>query len=302
MDTFEMMRIFAAVARDNSFTQAGQRLGISTKLVSKYVARLEDRLGAQLFNRTTRSVSLTELGVAYLERCEAILDQMRELDDLVQARQTHLTGPIHVAAPTGFGATWLSDALIPFLAENDEVNVELHLSDVRVALVEEGFDLAVRIGPLRDSTLIARKLADMPLITCAAPSYLATNGSPGDPAALATHTCIIDSNISEATSWHFTKGDRSIDVKVSGQFRANAPSAITRLALGGIGIARIPLYQAQAALSDGRLVQLFPDFQTELFGVHALYPPNRHLTARVRALIDHLVTTFSGAFVLPEIK
>ncbi len=302
MDTFEMMRTFAAVARDGSFTQAGQRLGISTKLASKYVAKLEDQLGAQLFNRTTRSVALTELGAAYLERCQAILDQMSELDDLVQARQTHLSGPIQVAAPTGFGATWLSDALIPFLAEHDGVNVELHLSDARVALVEEGFDLAVRIGPLRDSTLIARKLAEMPLITCAAPSYLAANGTPGDPSALATHACIIDTNLSEATTWYFTKDGKNTAVKVAGRFRANAPSAVARLALGGIGIARIPLYQAQSAIADERLIHLFPNFQTELFGVHALYPPNRHLTARVRALIDHLVKTFSGAFVLPDVN
>ncbi len=292
MDKIETMRAFMAVAQEGSFTGAARRLGLSTKLVSKYVARLEDRLSTQFFNRTTRSVALTEVGTAYLERCRPIVEQIDELEALVQERQSSLTGSIRITAPTGFGSINLTQALVPFLQAHLQVEIDLKLTDHRVALVEEGFDLAVRVGRLRDSTLIARKLADMPLIVCAAPAYLAAHGKPGDPKALATHHCLIDENHTDATSWQFRTGARDFVVKVAGRVHANSPAAIANMALGGLGVARCPRYVVAQALDDGRLEQLFAEYQTEGFGLYALYPPNRHLTARVRALIDHLVVYF----------
>ncbi|WP_300013522.1 LysR family transcriptional regulator [uncultured Roseobacter sp.] len=292
MDTIDTMRSFLAVAQEGSFTAAGKRLGLSTKLVSKYVAQLEGRLSTQLFNRTTRSVALTDVGIAYLERCRPIVEQIDELDDLVQERQSALAGPIRLTAPTGFGSTNLTQALAPFMKAHPDVDIDLRLSDARVALVEEGFDLAVRIGVLRDSTLIARKLADMPLIVCASPAYLAANGHPGDPMALATHSCLIDENPADATAWWFRTGARDFVVKTAGAFHANAPAAIANMAIAGLGIARCPQYAIARSLADGSLEQLFPEYETEIFGLYALYPPNRHLTARVRALIDHLASHF----------
>ncbi|MGI9382242.1 MAG: LysR family transcriptional regulator [Methyloligellaceae bacterium] len=293
MDTIEAMRAFAAVAQEKSFTSAARRLGVSTKLVSKYVARLETRLSTQLFNRTTRSVALTDVGTAYLERCRPILDQFDELEELVQERQTALAGPVRMTAPTSFGSNRLVQALRPFMAANPAVEIDLRLSDSRVALVEEGFDIAIRIGALRDSTLIAKKLADMPLIICAAPAYLAAYGQPGDPRALATHNCLIDENLSEAAAWRFSSDSWEGTVRVSGTFHANSPGAIAQMAIGGLGIARCPRYVVEPALQDGRLKRLFAEFKTTDFGLYALYPPNRHLTARVRALIDHLAHHFA---------
>ncbi len=290
MDTFEIMRTFVAVAQEGSFTAAGHRLGISTKLTSKYVARLEARLSSQLFNRTTRSVTLTDVGLAYLERCRVILDQMDELDSLVQERQTALAGPIRITAPTTFGSTKLAEALIPFMAAHKEVEIDLRLSDRRIALVEEGFDLAIRVGALRDSTLIAKKLSAMPLIVCAAPAYLHEHGRPSDPKALATHNCLIDENPSDPTVWRFRSNGQETSVKVNGTLRGNSPGAIARMAIGGLGIARCPLYVVEQALESGQLEHLFPDYQSDDFGLYALYPPNRHLTARVRALINHLAS------------
>lgn len=292
MDTIETMRAFLAVAREGSFTAAGKRLGLSTKLVSKYVAQLETRLSTQLFNRTTRSVSLTDVGVAYLERCRPLVEQIDELEDLVKERQSALAGPIRMTAPTGFGSNNLTQALAPFLRAHPQVDIELKLSDSRVALVEEGFDLAVRIGDLRDSTLIARKLSDMPLIVCASPDYLAEHERPGDPMALATHNCLIDNNPADANVWRFRNGDRDLVVKVAGVFRANAPAAIANMAIAGLGIARCPHYVVARRLEEGSLEHLFQDYETENYGLYALYPPNRHLTARVRALIDHLAQHF----------
>lgn len=289
MDKIETMRAFTAVAQEGSFTAAARRLGMSTKLASKYVQQLEARLETQLFNRTTRSVSLTDVGTAYLERCRPILEQVDELESLVKERQSSLAGPIRITAPTAFGSTRLTEALLPFMLANGEVTIDLKLTDNRVALVEEGFDLAIRVGMLRDSTLIARKLSDMPMIVCAAPEYLDKHGRPATPQALATHDCLVDENQADATVWRFHADRGDVAVKVSGTLQANSPGAIAQMAIGGLGIARSPHYVVEAALGDGRLEQLLPDFTTDEFGLYALYPPNRHLTARVRSLIDHLV-------------
>lgn len=288
MDKIETMRAFVAVAQENSFTGAGRRLGLSTKLVSKYVQQLETRLQTQLFNRTTRSVSLTDVGAAYLERCRPILEQMDELDSLVRERQGALAGPIRLTAPTGFGSTRLTQALIPFLHEHREVELDMKLTDNRVSLIEEGLDLAIRIGALRDSTLIARKLSDMPLIVCASPDYLDTHGRPQDPRALSTHACLVDNNQVELNVWRFHADGHEHVIRLNGAVQANSPGALTQMAIGGLGIARCPLYAAEAALEDGSLERVLPDYTTDVFGVYALYPPNRHLTRRVRALIDHL--------------
>ena len=288
MDKIETMRAFAAVAQEGSFTAAARRLGLSTKLVSKYVQQIESRLATQILNRTTRSVALTDVGTAFLERCRPIIDQVDELDALVRERQTSLAGPIRITAPTAFGSTRLADALVPFTLNHPDVEIDLRLTDSRVAIVEEGFDLAVRVGRLRDSTLIVRKLSDMPLIVCAAPEYLDRYGRPREPEALATHNCLIDENHSESSVWWFSTGRRGVSVKVGGSFAANSPGAIARMAIGGLGIARCPRYVVEAALDDGELERLLPNFTTDEFVLYALYPPNRHLTARVRALIDHL--------------
>ena len=294
MDKIETIRAFIAVAQEGSFTGAGRRLGISTKLVSKYVQQLESQLQTQLFNRTTRSVSLTDVGAAYLERSRPILEQMDELDSLVKERQTALAGPVRITAPTGFGSTRLTQALIPFLREHKNVEVDMRLTDNRVALVEEGFDLAVRIGALRDSTLIAKKLSDMPLVLCASPDYLDSHGRPKNPRALTTHTCLIDNNQVELNVWRFRSADGEHVVRLNGTVQANSPGALAQMAIGGLGITIAPLYAVETALGEGFLEKVLPDYKTDIFGLYALYPPNRHLTRRVRALIDHLAKTFSA--------
>lgn len=285
-----MMRAFTAVADEASFTAAARKLGMSTRLVSKYVAELESRLAVQLFHRTTRSVALTDAGRGYLERCRPLIEQFDELDATVRDRHAALSGPVRITAPTGFGGGRLAEALCSFMAAHPRIEIELRLSDTRVALVEEGFDLAVRIGRLQDSSLVARKLADMPLVVCAAPAYLAARGHPEHPAALATHDCLVDLNQIDPTTWRFRQSDAEQAVRVSGTFHANSPTSVATVAIGGRGIARSPHYIVDEALRDGRLVRLFPAFRTDDLGLYAVYPPNRHLTVRVRRLIDHLAT------------
>jgi len=294
MDRLEAMRAFAAVAQENSFTAGGRRLSRSTKLVSKQVAQLEAAFGVQLFNRTTRSVALTDPGRALLSRCLPILDQVDEIEAVLQERQTRLAGPIRITAPTMFGSRHLPAALAGFLDAHDRVTVELRLSDHVVALVEEGFDLAIRIGTLRDSSLVARRLAAMPIVTCAAPRYLERHGRPSHPSALATHNCLVDDNRTDSGTWRFKSGPGEETVRVGGRFRANSPGAVAEMAIAGLGIGQCPEYVVREALADGRLVRLFADREPDQTGLFAVYPPNRHLTARVRGLIDHLATVFAG--------
>ena len=294
MDQVENIRAFVAVAQEGSFSGAARRLHKSTKLVSNHVAALEIRLSTRPFQRTTRSVTLTDVGMAYLERCRPLLKQFDELQDLVQDRQTALSDPIRATAPTGFGSKRLVEALVPFKTAHAAIELDLHLTDTRVAMIKEGFDLAIRIGILQDSTLRVRKLSDMPLVVCAAPAYLAADGRPAHPRALASHNCLVDGNRTDSASWRFPNSDGDEAVRVSGSFRSNAPRALGELAIGGIGIARCPYYAVEGALADGRLEELFGDRRETEYGLYALYPPNRHLTARMRALIDHLAEYFGN--------
>ncbi|WP_264214205.1 LysR family transcriptional regulator [Leisingera thetidis] len=288
MDKLDCMRTFAAVAGQSSFTAGARQIGISTKLASKYVARLEAQIGAQLLNRTTRKVTLTDTGRAYLDRCLPLLDQFDELEDVVQQRQHDLAGPIRITAPTGFGSRELVEALQPFQQAHPKVSVELVLSDRHLPILEEGVDLAVRFGALKDSTLVARKLCAMRLVVVASPDYLAAQGEPAGPEALASRNCLLQMTSPQPDAWSFGRGSAQRTVTVGGSFRANSPRAVAHMAAGGLGIARCPYYTAVPFLRDGRLQVLFEKQETDPITLYAVYPPSRHLTARIRALIDHL--------------
>ncbi len=289
MDKIDRMRAFALVAKNASFTVAAQRLGRSARLVSKYVADLENTLGVQLLNRTTRSVSLTDAGATYLAMCEPLLDGFDELEERVRNEQKSLRGAIHISAPTGFGALRLAPSLALFAEKHPNIELDLQFSDRRVSIIEEGFDLAIRIGPMRDSSLKLRQLGHMPVVVCASPDYLERVGTPSHPRALSTHECILDGNTTEPTVWRFHVNGKEEAVPVSGRFRTNAPAGSARIAASGTAIARCPAYTVADALKSGDLIELFPQHRVSPYVVAALFPQNRHLTTRVRALIDHLV-------------
>ncbi|WP_299852322.1 LysR family transcriptional regulator [uncultured Roseovarius sp.] len=288
MDKIDRMRAFALVANNASFTVAAQRMGRSARLVSKYVADLENALGVQLLNRTTRSVSLTDTGATYLTLCEPLLDGFDELEDRVRNEQASLRGVIHISAPTGFGALRLVPSLAKFAEKHPNVELDLQFSDRRASIVEEGLDLAVRIGPMRDSSLKVRQLGRMPLVVCASPAYLDRAGHPSHPQALAKHECILDGNMTEPTVWRFSISGQEEAVQVNGRFRMNAPAASARLAVEGAAIARCPAYTVADAFNSGDLVELFRENRVSPYVVAALFPQNRHITTRVRALLDHL--------------
>lgn len=293
MDTIESMRIFVAVAGQKSFTAGAKQLGISTNLASKHVRQLETRLDAQLFHRTTRRVTLSDTGRVYFERCVLLLDQFDELEGLVQEKQSELAGPIRITAPTGFGAGELVEAIRPFQIAHPNVSIHLHLSDQHVDILNDGFDLAIRFGPLQNSTLIARKLLTMRLVVVASPEYISAHGEPAHPEALSTHNCLLQISSSDPEHWHFTIHEKVEKFRVSGTFTSNSPRAIANMAAGGLGIGRCPLYTAEPFLNSGKLVLLFEDKMANAFDLYAVYPSGRHLTVRIRKLIDHLVAVLA---------
>lgn len=289
MDTIKCMEVFVAVAKNESFTAGAKQVDISTKLASKYVQQLEEKLGAQLFYRTTRSVTLTDTGKAYYERCIPLLDQFNELEGIVQQRQSDLAGPIRITAPTGFGSKELVEAIAEFQLLHPKVSIDLHLADHLVSIVEGGFDLAVRFGKLEDSTLIARKLRDMRIVIVASPDYLDKHGEPKHPSGLTTHNCLLQMTTKEPAHWNFRIENKIKSYKMQGGFHVNSPRAIVQMAIKGMGIGRIPLYTVEPYLKDGTLKILFEEYEASATGLYAVYPPNKHLTARIRAFIDHLV-------------
>ena len=288
MDVITGMKTFAAVAAHASFTEGARQVGISTKLASKYVGQLEERLSAQLFNRTTRNVTLTDAGRSYYDRCLPLIEQFDELEGLVQKSQTELAGHIRITAPTGFGSTHLVDMLHPFQLAHPKVIIELHLSDSNMSLIDDGLDLALRFGELKDSTLSARKLLDMPIVGAASPEYFKKYGYPKTPADLSDHCCLMQTIGTQKDHWEFKGPDGLYAVPVSGSFRADSPHAIANMAVKGHGIGRMPLYTARPFVESGQLELLFDGKDAKVIGLHAVYPPSRYLTARIRAVIDHL--------------
>ena len=296
MDTIDGMKAMVAVARYQSFTEAGKHLELSTKLVSKYIRQLETKLGTQLFNRTTRSVTLTEAGQSYFVRCQVILEQLEELNDVVQQAQQTLSGTINITAPTGFGSTHLVNALAQFQQRHDKVKVNLLLSDQRVAIVEQGIDLAIRIGELTDSSLRARNLSKMRVVVVGSEKYFDRCGRPKRPEDLAQHNCLIMSNSLDPSHWQFLVDNKPITVTVNGSFRANSPKAITQMAAQGLGIGLCPIYAVNEYLSNSELEILFADCEANTLPISAVYPNSKHLPARTRALIDHLADAFNNKF------
>lgn len=293
MDRLDEIRAFAAVAEARSFTQGARKLDVSGAQISKLVARLENRLGQRLLNRTTRDVSLTDTGQAYLERARDLLERFDALETSVKD-QTGPSGNLKVSAPVSFGKNQLTPALIEFASQCLAVSLDVSFSDRMVNLVEEGFDVAVRIGQLSDSSLVAKRLAAVRMVTCASPAYLAGAGTPLTLEDLAGHEAILDTNAREATLWRFGSQSDIQEVRVHGRLRFNGAEPCVAAAVAGFGIVRTPAFAAAEDLRAGRLTPILCNFEPELIHVYAVYPHARHLAAKVRAFVDFLAARYSG--------
>ncbi len=292
MDTLICMRVFANVVERGSFTGAAKKLGLSNALASKYVAHLEDRLSVRLLNRTTRKVSPTQAGRAYYERCLGILERVDELEDAVQLQSHNPRGHLKIAGPRMMGEAFLSACVNDFLGKYDQVTVDLALEERTMDLVAEGFDLAIRIGKLADSSMIARRIADYRYVFCASPDYLASAGPLNSPADLTRHTCIVNSVISPSNQWEFIIDGKRKSITVSPRARVNADAAIYNMVLSGRGVGLCLLPTVEADFASGRLVRILQDFEAYDRTVYLVYPHNRHLASKVRAFVDHAAEWF----------
>ncbi len=292
MDTLTGMRAFLAVIDAGSFTAAGERLGISTALASKYVAALEARLGVSLLYRTTRSLRLTEIGGAYAARARQVIGDFDELEAVTRDRSGTPCGHLIVTAPVCFGEMYLTDTVVRFLDRYPEISVELRLTDRVVDLIDEGVDLAVRIARLEDASAIARRLAPARILPCAAPAYLTRHGTPAHPRDLARHACIIDTNFTSPRDWPFQIDGVWTSVRVAGRFAVNSARASRDRIVAGAGIGLIPSYAIGPDLRRGSALPVLADWPTLSYSLTAVYPHNRHLAPKVRSFIDFLAAEF----------
>lgn len=288
MDRIDLMNTYIAVANAGSFTGAAQRLGMTPQLVSKYVRALEDQLGVQMFIRSTRSVRLTETGAAYLEKCTQLLEDFEELSAAVRNDHRAPQGKLTVAAPATYGELFLADTLAEFARIYPRVQIDLRLSDHYVSLLEEGVDVAIRIGQLDDSSFVARKISETRLTYSASPIYLARRGAPRNPSEILDHDCIIDSNFRAGISWPFSGPNGAEHIDVNGRLRADSASVARRFALKDCGVLLSPEYVVADDIKSGRLVPVLENHWPATLGIFAVYLENRHLSAKVRVFVDFM--------------
>jgi len=295
MDTLEGMRTFAAVITEGSFSKAAERLGRSPQLVSKYVAQLESRLGSRLLNRSTRRLSITEAGQAYFDRCQQIIADVDELESAVGNMSIALRGTLKINAPMTFGARHLMPAIAEFQARHADLRVDLVLDDRVIDVVSEGYDVAIRIARLGPSSLVARPLAPVRLVVCAAPEYLERRGRPESPRDLAGHDCLGYTYSSGRNHWRFESDTGTEDVPISGRFSANNGDALRLAALAGHGLVLQPTFIVGDDLRAGRLVRVLSHYRIEPLNVYAVYAHRQFLSNKVRALVDFLDGCFGPA-------
>ncbi|MEE8189064.1 MAG: LysR family transcriptional regulator [Kiloniellales bacterium] len=295
MERLDAMAVFARVVEAESFSQAARELGLSKSAVSKQVSRLEEALGVRLLNRTTRRLSLTEAGAAYYEGCQRVVAEAEAAEQAVTQLAAAPRGRLRVNAPMSFGVRRVGPALPDFMARYPELSVEMTLNDRFVDLVEEGFDVGVRIAKLEDSSLIARRLAPNRRVLCAAPAYMAERGQPAALDDLQDRECLLYSYQTAGDVWRLCGPGGERRLRVTGRLRINNGDALLAAAIGGLGIAFLPTFICGEDLRAGRLVHILPEWSEPAdTAVYAVYPAARHLSPKVRVFVDFLAERFGG--------
>ena len=284
MFNWEGVSEFVAVAEAESFTAASKKLGISTAQVSRQVSALEARLAAKLFYRTTRKVSVTEVGRIYYQHCRQVLDGLEEAERAITNLQSTPRGLLKVTAPVTYGEGTIAPLLNDFMLQYPELEVQLLLSNKKVDLIDEGFDLAIRLGKLEDSSMMAKRLGSRTQYVCASEEYLTAHGVPYSLSELDQHNCLQGT----LDYWRFQEDGKPRNIRVKGKLRCNSGHALTDAALKGIGIVQLPDYYVQQYIDSGQLIPLLTPFTESDDGIWALYPHNRHLSSKVRMLVDYL--------------
>lgn len=296
MDAFEQMRAFVAVVDAGSFVRAAEGLKHSKTAVSRRVAELEARLGTRLLHRTTRKLALTPEGEVFVERCRQALGIVAEAEAELTDRAGEAIGPLRVNVPVTFGLLHLAPLWPDFMARHPKVLLDVTLSDRVVDLVDEGYDLAVRIAQLRTSSLVSRPLASTRMVLCASPDYLRAHGTPKHPSEIARHAVISYTLMAMGEQWDFDGPEGSVSVKVSPRMRTNNGDTCCEAALRHQGLVLQPTFLLGPHLQSGALVEVLPQYRSIELGVYAVYPTRKHLQPKVRALVDFL----SQAFEVPR--
>ena len=294
MDLVTGMKTFVAAVETGSFTAAADRMHLSPKLVSKYVAQLEERLDVRLLHRTTRQLSITSVGQLYYAKAAKLIEELDALEAEVRTDASSLTGTLRLTAPATFGELYMQPLLMRFAQANPELTLDLHLSDRFVDLAEEGYDLAIRFGALAETNMIARRLGTSDMWCVASAGYLAKSGEPRQVQDLREHCCIRDSNTRYLGNWPFFEDGKPIRISVDGPYVVNSALSVRNLAVAGQGIGLCPDFVVAPDVSAGRLVRVLPDAQSIALDIHAVFLENRHLPLRVRAFLDFVVSQFKG--------
>ncbi len=297
MDTVTGLRLFIRVVETGSFSKASAGMGITQPTATKHVAALEARLGARLLHRSTRGATPTELGAAYYDKCKAIAQQLDEADNLALLMQARLGGSLRISTSVAFGRRVLTPLALDFMQQHPSLQVELSFEDRYVNLVEQGIDVAVRMGRLADSQLGARYLGTNPWVLVAAPAYLAVHGKPRKPADLAAHAALIYSTVQGDERWHFTGADGALQaVPVRGPLRSNNLSALLAAARAGLGVAVLPRYVAHSSITAGAVLPLLEKWALPVQEVHAVFPSPKLLPSKVRSWCDFLAPRFGDGW------
>lgn len=294
MDNVSEMQVFVRVVQVGSFSAAARSLDLTPSAISKQIGRLEDRLRTRLFNRTTRRLNLTEAGTGFYERCRQILSDIEEAEQAVVDLRSTPRGTLKLALPSAFGRLHVAPILAAYLQRYPEMRIDLNLNDRLIDILAEGMDLAVRIGDLSDSSLIARRLAPNRRVVCGAPAYFARRPVPEKPEDLLDHNCLVYTYRASRNDWHFSGSDGKETIQVAGNLEANSAEALHAAVLSGVGIGLLPMWLIGTDLKAGRIIEVLGSYHFPDSAVYAVYPPGRHLSPKVRSFVDYLAEYFSG--------
>ena len=295
MDRWSAMQAFVRVVEGGSFVAAAERLGASTSSLSRQIAELEQHLGTRLLNRTTRRLSLTESGQAFYERSVALLNDLAEAESIVGQSAAAPHGPLRLTCSHNMAEKRVAPAIAAFVARYADVKFDVVVADRLIDLVDEGFDLAIRVGNVGSDRLVARRLGSMQLIACAAPTYLQTQGTPAVPAELTAHNVLTYAYSSTPRTWRFADSSgKQHDVRVTGSLHANSAETLVAAAIAGLGIVCEPDFLVAGAIENGQLLQVLPDYDAMRGDIWAVYPSHRHLSLKVRLFVDHIKRWFDS--------
>lgn len=288
MDQLGAMRAFIRVIQTGSFSAAGREQNTSQATISKKVAALEIKLGVKLLTRSSRDLSLTQIGAQYYEKCVAIIGELDEAEAIARSQMAIPQGVVRISVPVVFGRMIIGPIMAEFLSLYPEVKVDLALNDKHVDLISDGVDVAIRARQLEDSSLVARHLFDNPMLLIAAPEYLARQDEPLEPMDLKQHNCLVYSMLKTINIWHFNHGDNNISVPVSGNFQSDNGDVLMELALAGTGLTQLPVWMVDEHLKSGRLKKVLPNYVSKPLPFNAIYPQNRYVPLQVRCFVDFI--------------